>query len=126
MNLASTTTARPDAETGTLATSGAFTWLPIALVMLWGRARFWNDKCDFGFVEKVVVRVLQFKGYLVRAGRKTHQDHRVSARIRPNPRRIIESHMYVPDTRGSSQGAGAEHRLKMNVLGTILNNNHAA
>jgi hypothetical protein len=32
--------------------------------------------------------------------------------------------MKVPDTRRNSQSIGAEHRLEMNVLGTILNNNH--
>jgi len=87
--------------------------------MLFGRNLFWNDKCDCAFVEGVVVRILQFKKHLVRAGGKTHQDDWVTTRICPHPRGIVESHMKVSDARRDRQSIGAEHRRNVQVLCTI-------
>ena len=53
--------------------------------MLFGRALFWNDKCNRAFIERVVVRVLQFNEHLVRTGEKTHQDDWVATRICLHP-----------------------------------------
>jgi hypothetical protein len=56
-----------------------------ASVMLFDRKLFWNDKCDRAFVERVVIRVLQFNEHFVRTGGKTHQDDWVTTRICPAP-----------------------------------------
>jgi len=42
--------------------------------MFSGRSLFWNDKCDHGFVEGLMVRVNQFNEHFVRTGEKTLQD----------------------------------------------------
>jgi hypothetical protein len=86
----------------------------------------WNEKGNCGFVESVVVRVLQLKQHLVRALRKTLDNNRISACIHPNPRGIVKTHVQVPNTWRSGRSTGAKYRLKMNVLDTILNNNHSA
>lgn len=53
--------------------------------MLFGPKLFWDDKCDYAFVEGMVVRVLQFNEHFVRTGGKTHQDDWVTTRICPAP-----------------------------------------
>ena len=96
-----------------------------ASVILFGRKLFWNDKCDCAFVEGVVVRVLQFNEHFVRTGGKTHQDDWVTTRVCPHPCGIVDSHMKVSDARRDSQSIGAEHRHKVQVLSTILDNHHS-
>ena len=54
-------------------------------LMLLGRGPFRNDKCDRAFVERVVVRVIQFNEHFVRTGEKAHQDDWAATRICPHP-----------------------------------------
>src|SRR6266576_5182271 len=96
-----------------------------ASVFLFGRKLFWNDKCDDAFVERVVVRVLQFKEHFVRTGGKTHQDDWVTTRICPAPWGIVDRHMKMSDARRDSQSIWAEHGHKVQVLSTILDNRHS-
>ena len=58
-------------------------------------------------------------------GGRPIQDDWVATRIGPHPWGIVESHMNVSDARRDSQSIGAEHRRKVQVLRTILDNRHA-
>ena len=69
------------------------------LVLRQGCGLFWNNKCDCSFVERLMVRVLQFEGYFVRARRKAHQDDGGPASIRPDPRGIVKPYVDVSDSR---------------------------
>jgi len=58
-----------------------------------------NDKCDRTFVERVVVRVIQFDNNSVRARRNMLRDDRIRTRVGPHPGRIVKAHMNVSDAR---------------------------
>jgi hypothetical protein len=71
-----------------------------------------------------MVRVSQFNEHFVRTRGKTHQDDRLPTRVCPHPCGIVDGHMKVSDARRDSQRIGAEHRHKVQVLRTIVDNRH--
>src|ERR1700732_4256953 len=60
----------------------------------------------------------------VRSG-KTDEDEGLAAGISPVPRRIIHDDMDVPDAGRHTEGIWAEHRYDPEILGTILDKDHA-
>ena len=70
----------------------------------------WNIKCNGALVDRLVVRVNQFNQHFVRTGRQAPQDERVTTRVRPVPRRLVDGHMNVAHARRDGQSTRAEHR----------------
>ena len=89
-------------------------WLRIA-----GR-NFRHDKTDPALIEKLMVRGLQLKQYLMRSGREAVQRDRLPARAHPHPRKIVDAHVQMPDPRRYGNRSGAEHRNGVQIFGAIL------
>src|SRR5262249_30738382 len=83
-----------------------------------------NDKCNHAFIERAMVRVLQFNEHLVLTGGKTHQDNWLTTRICPHPRGIVDSDLHMRHPGRDSQSIWPEHRHTVPVMSTILNNRH--
>ena len=69
-----------------------------------------NDKCDRTFVERVMVRIIQFDDNSVGAWRKILQDDRIPTRVGPHPGGIVKAHMNVSHARRNCRGTRAEDR----------------
>src|ERR1700682_6283778 len=84
-----------------------------------------DDEFDDGFVKGLMVRVCQDDLDLVRSCGKTDEDEGLAAGISPVPRRIIHDDVDVPDAGRNIEGIWAEHRYDPEILGTILDKDHA-
>lgn len=75
-----------------------------------------------GFViDRLMGRIGQNNRDLVFTGGQSHQNHRLSAGIRPVPRCVIHHHVNVSDARGHPERIRTEHRLDTQIFDAILN-----
>jgi len=72
-----------------------------------------------------MVRSLQLDRDLMRSGWLAVENNRLSARIGPGPRGVIDSHMDVSDPGRHGKRGRPEHRHDMQIFRAILNHHPA-
>lgn len=72
-------------------------------------------------VERLMRRVGQYNGHLVFSGGQSHQNHRLTAGVRPVPGRVIHHNVNMADARSDFQRIGSKDRFYAQVFNTVLN-----
>ena len=72
-----------------------------------------------------MVRRLQLEEDLMRPGRQAVENHRLSTRISPNPRGVIDRHMDVSDSGRDAKCGRPEDRHDVKIVRAILNHHPA-
>ena len=72
-----------------------------------------------------MVGSLQLDPDLMRPGWQAVENHRLSARVGPDPRGVIDSHMDVSDPGRYGQRGRPEHRHDVQIFRAILNHHPA-
>ncbi len=72
-------------------------------------------------VERLMCRVGQDNGHLVFSGGQSHQNHRLTAGVRPVPGCVIHHNVNMADARSDFQCVGSKDRFNPQVFNTVLN-----
>ncbi len=70
--------------------------------------------------------IREFDQHAMRAGREALDDQRLAARVHPVPRRVVDGHVHVTDSRQDVEGSAPEDGDDTEILGAILYHDEAA